>query len=144
MEEFKPQLDEFRRQFGGCRVSGATDSERKLLAEARKRIMAHMELAVRKVEESLRKYNEAFQALSDGQAGAFRTFLLEAPSMFIPIGEAVGVVKHIHSFWRFRFPGASMMTMEGDEAVELFHEFQGTLDAIQFIREAAPQPAPGL
>lgn len=141
MEEFKPQLDQFRAQFGACRVSGASEIERKTLAESRRRIMAHMELAVRRVNESLRKYNDAFQALSDGQPGAFRTFLLEAPSMFIPIGEAVGVVKHIHSFWRFRFPPSAIMMMDGDEAVELFHEFQSTLDGIQFIREAAAPAA---
>ena len=134
MQEFKPQLEEFRTQFAACRVSQATDAERRAMGEMRKRIMGHMALAMRRVDESLLKYDTAFKALAEGQPAAFRNFLLEAPSMFIPIGEAVGVVKHVHSFWRFRFPAGSMLSMDGDEAVEVFHEFQSTLDAVQFVR----------
>ena len=50
-----------------------------------------MELALGRVEETLLEYGIAFAALAEGQPSAFRTFLLKAPSMFIPIGEASGL-----------------------------------------------------
>ena len=61
--------------------------------------------------------------------------------MFIPIGEAIGVIKHIHSFWQFRFPDQAMAMMDADEAIEVLHEFSRTLCGIEFAR--APK-APGL
>src|SRR5262249_13014600 len=104
MDEFKPKLKTFRPQFENFRVMRSSSEELRSLAEMRNRICAMLDLAVRKVEESLTEYSKAFEELQGGQAAAFRNFLLKAPSMFIPIGEAVGVVKHIHSFWHFRFP----------------------------------------
>ena len=39
---------------------------------------------------------------------AFRDFLLKAPAMFNELGERLGGIEHILSFWRFRFPGDKM------------------------------------
>lgn len=137
MAELKPQLAAFKPRFAGCRVVRATMEERTDLANMRKAILDQMMLANNRVEECLAEYAAAFASLSGGQAGAFREFLLKAPSMFIPIGEAVGVVRHIHSFWTFRFPEtATMPTLEGDEAMETFSEFEATLSGVEFVRKA--------
>jgi hypothetical protein len=74
--------------------------------------------------------------LADGQPSAFRNFLLSAPSLFIPMGEAVGVVRHIHSFWRFRFPGEGAAVMDADEAIEVLHDFESTIAGVEFVRPA--------
>lgn len=134
MAEFRPQLAEFKPSFAGCRIVGATAEERRELAETRKRILTMMDRAVDRVEEQLVAYGTAFGGLADGQAGAFRTFLLEAPSLFIPIGEAVGLLRHIYSFWRFRFPEAGSPMVEIDEAMELFHDFEMSLTGIELGR----------
>ena len=76
----------------------------------------------------------AFAALAEGQPSAFRNFLLKAPSLFIPIGEAVGVIRHIDSFWRFRFPEASTPMMEADEAIEVLHDFETTVEGVEFVK----------
>lgn len=142
MEELKPQLAAFKPRFAACRVVRATLEERTDLAQMRKNILSQMEIASKRVDECLLQYGEAFASLSDGQAGAFRTFLLAAPEMFIPIGEAVGVVRHIHSFWNFRFPDVGgPPTLEGDEAMETFSEFEATLQGVEFVRKAAAAEA---
>ena len=135
MQEFRPRLAEFRPSFAGCRIMRASSEEKRSLAEARKKILDQMDWAAKRVDETLLEYGSAFASLTDGQPGAFRSFLLKAPSLFIPIGEGVGVIKHIDSFWRFRFPDAADVppTMEPDEAVEIFHEFQTTLASTQFM-----------
>jgi hypothetical protein len=108
--------------------------ERQQLAESRRDILNKMTLALERVDETLLEYGVAFAALADGQPSAFRNFLLKAPSLFIPIGEAVGVIRHIDSFWRFRFPESTMPMMEADEAIEVLHDFEATIAGVEFVK----------
>ncbi|MGD9980824.1 MAG: hypothetical protein AB7H66_09770 [Hyphomonadaceae bacterium] len=135
MEEIRPGLTDFKPRFAGLRVVQASSDERQQLAETRRDILAKMGLALQRVDETLLEYGAAFAALADGQPAAFRTFLLKAPSLFIPIGEAVGVIRHIDSFWRFRFPDGVTPLMEGDEAIEVLHDFETTVAGIEFVKD---------
>jgi hypothetical protein len=134
MDEIRPQLVEFKPRFAGLRITGTTSDERRDLAETRKEILVKLALAVQRVDETLLEYGAAFAALADGQPSAFRSFLLNAPSLFIPMGEAVGVVRHIDSFWRFRFPGTQAPLMDADEAIEVLHDFETTVSGVEFVQ----------
>lgn len=134
MDEIRPGLAEFKPRFAGLRISQATADERRDLAETRRDILMKMELALGRVDETLLEYGVAFASLAEGQPSAFRAFLLKAPSMFIPIGEAVGVIRHINSFWRFRFPDAATPMMEADEAIEVLHDFETTVEGVDFVK----------
>ena len=141
MDEIRPQLGEFKPRFAGLRVVGADNEERRSLAETRRDILDKMAKAVGRVDETLLEYGSAFAALADGQPAAFRSFLLKAPSLFIPMGEAVGVVRHIHSFWRFRFPDAGAPVMDADEAIEVLHDFETTIAGVDFVKSGAERAA---
>jgi hypothetical protein len=134
MDEIRPGLAEFKPRFAGLRISGATNDERQDLAKTRRDILDKMRMALEKVDETLLEYGAAFAALAEGQPQAFRNFLLKAPSLFIPIGEAVGVIRHIDSFWRFRFPGTVSPMMEADEAIEVLHDFETTVAGVEFVK----------
>jgi hypothetical protein len=140
MDEVRPGLSEFRPRFAGLRVVESTAEERRDLAETRKDILEKMRLALDRVEGTLLEYGVAFAALAEGQPSAFRNFLLKAPSLFIPIGEAVGVIRHIDSFWRFRFPGTVSPMMSADEAIEVLHDFESTVAGVEFVK-AGPAKA---
>jgi hypothetical protein len=135
MDEIRPGLAEFKPRFAGLRISQASADERRDLAETRRDILIKMELALGRVDETLLEYGVAFAALAEGQPSAFRTFLLKAPSLFIPIGEAVGVIRHINSFWRFRFPDGATPMMEADEAIEVLHDFETTIEGVDFVKD---------
>lgn len=135
MDEIRPGLAEFKPRFAGLRISQASADERRDLAETRRDILIKMELALGRVDETLLEYSVAFAALAEGQPSAFRTFLLKAPSLFIPIGEAVGVIRHINSFWRFRFPDGATPMMEADEAIEVLHDFETTIEGVDFVKD---------
>ncbi len=137
MDEIRPGLAEFKPRFAGLRVVRSTSDERQQLAETRRDILDKMRLALERVDETLLEYGTAFAALAEGQPSAFRNFLLKAPSMFIPIGEAVGVIRHIDSFWRFRFPDAATPMMEADEAIEVLHDFEATVEGVEFVKNKA-------
>lgn len=134
MDEIRPGLAEFKPRFAGLRITQATSDERQQLAETRKDILIKMALAIDRVDETLLEYGIAFASLAEGQPSAFRSFLLKAPSLFIPIGEAVGVIRHIDSFWRFRFPDAATPMMEADEAIEVLHDFETTVGGVEFVK----------
>ena len=133
MEEIRPGLADFKPRFAGLRISGATSEERQSLAETRRQILDKMRVAIERVDETLLEYGAAFASLTDGDPMAFRAFLLKAPSLFIPIGEAVGVVRHIDSFWRFRFAGGAIPMMDADEAIEVLHDFEQTLSGVDLV-----------
>jgi hypothetical protein len=135
MAEIRPGLADFRPRFAGLRITGANSEERREFAETRKQILDKMRLAVETVDQTLLEYGMAFASLTEGDPGAFRSFLLKAPSLFIPIGEAVGVVRHIDSFWRFRFAGGALPMMEADEAIEVLHDFESTLAGVEFVNK---------
>lgn len=79
------------------------------------------------VIEGLRTYDTAYANLTqNGRPAAFREFLLDAPRMFIRLGEQVGAVQHIVSFWNFRFgPRAPRISVE--ELIDVFMDFESSL-----------------
>jgi hypothetical protein len=57
--------------------------------------------------------------------------LLKAPAMFNELGERLGAIEHIISFWRFRFPADKRPTISPTELVSVFMDFEGSLSAGQ-------------
>lgn len=86
----------------------------------RDRIVAVCDDAAR----TLRIYDDAYAALTqDSRPGAFRDFLLQAPRLFTRLGEQLGAIQHVVSFWRFRFsPGAAPIGV--DELIDVFMDFE--------------------
>tara|TARA_R110002167_G_scaffold7394_3_gene35025 strand:- start:1076 stop:2197 length:1122 start_codon:yes stop_codon:yes gene_type:complete len=76
------------------------------------------------VRGSIQVYDRAFAGLSvEGQSGAFRDFLIRAPSMFTSLGEQLGALQHIVSFWRYRFgPGRAPVGVS--ELIDILMDFE--------------------
>ncbi|GAA0614519.1 hypothetical protein GCM10009422_06890 [Brevundimonas kwangchunensis] len=76
------------------------------------------------VSATLRIYDDAYADLTvHGKPAAFRDFLLRAPRLFTRLGEQLGAVQHVISFWRFRFaPGAPPVSV--DELIDVFMDFE--------------------
>lgn len=83
---------------------------------------------MRDVMEALKVYDDAYRDLVvNSNPLAFREFLLEAPLMFITLGEKIGGISHICSFWNYRFPRDSSTRVSLDEAVDLLKDFEQSL-----------------
>lgn len=77
----------------------------------------------------LRIYDSAFRRLThDGDPSAFREFLLDAPLLFSRLGEQLGAVQHIVSFWAYRFE-ARRTPPDAAELLDLFGDFENSLPA---------------
>jgi len=132
--EIAPRLPDLARSILSAKVVNLQKPEVTELGARRQRIVKVLGETQRRVERSLAEYDAAFASLSEGKPTAFRDFLLSAPRMFLVLGEAVGVVKHIESFWGFRFRPGRPQAMDGDEAIEIFEDFDIALAGLDAAR----------
>jgi hypothetical protein len=81
-------------------------------------------LQVKQVRATLQVYDDAFSGLTQqSNPMAFRDFLLKSPEMFLSLGERTGMVSHIASFWRYRFPKQRVLTIDLDELYDILSDF---------------------
>ncbi|MBI3437379.1 MAG: hypothetical protein HY054_01775 [Proteobacteria bacterium] len=138
--EWGARLPDLARSILAARISNAPREDMETINTIRRRIVRVMGATMKRVQDSLDEYDVAFRSLQEGKPTAFRDFLLSAPSMFVSIGEAVGIIKHVDSFWRFRFPAGRAAQMDGIEALDIFQDFELTLSGVD-LEEEAPAPA---
>ena len=75
-------------------------------------------------------YDRAYVAMTkENEPGAFREFLLRAPSMFYSLGERLSGIEHVTSFWRYRFPLGQLQRAPVDELVDIFMDFEQSLNS---------------
>lgn len=124
-----PQLAEVSVEIGQLLITGARDAENaRYLDEARKRLQAGVMIERKAIQRTLKVYDDAFEDLiENGKPKAFRDFLLRAPELFLSLGEKVGVISHIATYWRYRFPEGRQPTAHVDEAIDIFQDFEGGL-----------------
>ncbi len=95
---------------------------------ARSKILASIDRTRDGVSEMLTVYDRAYGGLTnDGQPGAFRDFLLAAPDMFTQLGERLGALQHIISFWRYRFADFRRTSISPSELMDIFLDFEDSL-----------------
>lgn len=124
-----PRLAAVSGEIGQLVIGGARDTETaRYLDEARKRLQAGVMLECKAVQRTIQIYDDAFEDLiENGKPQAFREFLLRAPDLFVTLGEKVGVISHIATYWRYRFPEGRTPTAHVDEAIDIFQDFEGGL-----------------
>lgn len=129
LTSLQPQLQAVMKEIGDLAVSGPRDMEIGLYLDGARRRLRHSIAAQRnQVNATLGVYDAAFSGLTrDGNPKAFRSFLLDAPRMFLSLGEKVGAASHIASFWRYRFPVGRPPVAPVDEAVDIFQDFEASL-----------------
>lgn len=125
----------FALSFAKCPVAGAEAAQRTDIDRLRRGVLQKIDLVMQRTGLAMQDYNNAFGALLSGQPNAFRAFLLDAPATFVRLGEAVGAVKHIHSFWGFRFPAKGAQKLEAEEALDIIQEFDRMLSGVSLITQ---------
>lgn len=105
--------------------------EKAQIAEMRRNISRNFARAVKSVSTTLSIYDNAYFMLTQkSDPLVFRNFLLSAPELFKALGERLGAVEHLLSFWRFRVPVGSRTVMNADEMIDIFGDFESSLDVV--------------
>jgi hypothetical protein len=113
-------------EVGQLEISDNVSSEvRTFIAHSRTRLQRTIHRRVRDVGATLKTYDEAFARLTgESDAVAFRDFLLASPGLFLELGERVGMISHIASFWRYRFPKGAQLRAGADDVLDLLQDFE--------------------
>lgn len=135
---FADQHQAFSSRFLSCSVAADNRALKQEVEKVRQNVLRRMDMVTLRGAEAMMAYARAFGAFSNGDATPFRDFLRAAPGEFISLGEALGAVKHIYSFWGFRFPDKAPLKLDAEEAQEILQEFDRMLNDIQLIRSPAP------
>ena len=116
-------------ELGRVRVTGSIDSETASELESTKIRLRHkMERQVKSVMSQLGVYDEVFSQLTiQGNAIAFRDFLLKSPEMFLTLGEGCGLVSHIATYWRYQFPRGRPLAATALELMDVLQDFEASL-----------------
>ncbi len=102
--ELQDSLREVLSGLGGYRLSGShDDSLRAYLKKARPRVARAIVDLINDAQKTLDTYDEVYVAMSERRdPEPFRRFLLFGSTQFLELGEKIGVLNHIVSFWKFR------------------------------------------
>ena len=112
-------------------------SAREYIRRGRGVLRSNIMQTCEKVSQTLKYYDHAYAGLTQrGDPLAFRDFLLEAPHLFSKLGDQLGAIQHIVSFWRFRFNKDSP-PVQVDELIDIFMDFETGLMGRNFDDLAA-------
>ncbi|HEY9219603.1 MAG TPA: hypothetical protein VIO94_16265 [Phenylobacterium sp.] len=129
LNDLMPQLGGVQTQLATLQPRGPKDPEAaQYLPGARQRLQLEIAGGCAKVAGLLQTYDSAYKALTkDSDPVTFRNFLLAAPQMFMSLGEQLGAIQHVVSFWRYRFPEGRPALVAADELMDLFLDFEDSL-----------------
>jgi hypothetical protein len=136
-----PRLQEVVHELKHIPLSGKRDFElTRYVDMARPRLTTAIHKRRREVLDTLAVYDEAYGELTEQQnPAAFRDFLLQAPRLFFSLGERIGGIAHVASFWRYSFPIPNSAPVSLPVLAEVLQEFETclTIDELPTIRPLA-------
>jgi hypothetical protein len=142
MGKFWPDVMGVLREINAIQPIGAMTPDQKVfLANARRSIIEMVRDNGNHVNKALSVYDASFNDLVKHQAPkTFRDFLMSAPYMFLELGEKLGAISHIVSFWRYRFPENANRNVDPEELAAIFQDFSSGFGESQAEQPAIPRP----
>ena len=144
MQSFWPDVMGILREIKEIIPQGAiSETQRTMLVAAKRNIIELVRDNNQHVSKVLAIYDESFAGLIASNAPkTFRDFLLSAPYMFLELGEKMGAISHIVSFWRYRFPKGQPVIVDAEELGIIFQDFtSGFAERSRAHASQLPRPA---
>ncbi|MFW6413424.1 MAG: hypothetical protein ACOC0V_04745 [Oceanicaulis sp.] len=130
-------LTGFLRDLQGLRIVGLSGADR---AEIRTILASIIQLSMgrwNRLKTRLDAYHGEFSRFVErGDPGALKAFMTRAPSLFVEMGEDIGRLQHVSSYWRFWTRDRKTRQMSGMEAFDLLPDFEAALQVTD-LRDAA-------
>jgi hypothetical protein len=128
MSNFWPEVASVLKELRSVSLTGKSANEyASWTTSSKKRIIEAVRDAGIEVGNTLKIYDNAYASLVERQEPkAFRDFLLGAPHMFLKLGDKLGAMSHLTSFWRYRFPPQRSLRVDAEELVAIFQDFENS------------------
>jgi len=133
-----PQLMQTLREVASTAPIGAADADQRSIVASKKSVIGSARQIARDITRIISIYDASFCSFTlDNRPQLFREFLVRAPLAFGELGEKLGAMQHIASFWRYRFPKGIARKTSVDELLDIFEDFKRSL-GIDEAKIAAP------
>jgi hypothetical protein len=125
MSDFCPSLLKSLRELSGLApVEKVSSDQKAYFAHSKATIIRGAKSNIDRVGNIIGIYDNAYGSLIERHnPKLFRDFLLIAPSLFLEIGERMGALYHMDSYWKYRFPPGSSKHADVEELISLFEDF---------------------
>ena len=127
-KECYAELVAFMNDLKSLRVTGLSAEDR---SEMRTMTASILQLALgrwNRLQAKLDAYQGEFeQFVSRGDPAALKAFMSRAPELFVEMGEDIGRLQHVASYWKFWTKGRRVQTLSGMEAFDLLPDFEAAL-----------------
>ena len=135
LSDITPKLASVIKDIPMLQPSGRRDPDQlRYIEESRSRIVKAVKQRNMEVAEALKVYDDAYRDLTEhGKPMAFRDFLLNSPTMFLTLGERIGVISHIASFWRYRFADPKDLIAPIEEIFDILQDFESSLMTVNNV-----------
>ena len=139
LAELLPKVAPVIKEIQTVKPHGPQSADTKAYLEiARTRLHKAIIAACRSVKSSIAVYDSAYERMTlQSEPLAFRDFLLRAPQMFNELGERLGAVEHIVSYWRFKFGSRQGELITPEDLTDIFKDFEGSIEGVD---DAADKP----
>ncbi len=136
-KECYAELVAFMNDLKSLRVTGLSAEDR---ADMRATTASILQLALgrwTRLKGKLDAYQAEFeQFVSRGDPAALKAFMSRAPELFVEMGEDIGRLQHVASYWKFWTKGRRVQSLSGMEAFDLLPDFEAALQVTD-LQDAA-------
>jgi len=102
-----------------------TNVEKFEISEMRINIARGFARSIKSVYAILSTYDNSYRLLLEkNDPNAFKDFLLSAPELFSTLGERLGAVEHLLSYWRFRVPEGKRTQFLVQDLIDILSDFE--------------------
>jgi hypothetical protein len=129
IKELLPRSHKILKEISCVVPKGITTKNEKFeISEMRINISRSFARSVKSVYTILSKYDNAYKMLLEkNDPKIFKDFLLSAPELFNTLGERLGAVEHLLSYWRFRVPEGKRTQFPVQELIDILGDFETSL-----------------
>jgi len=131
------ELAAFLKDIKSLRVIGLSGEDR---AEMRTILSSITDLSMsrwNRLKGRLDTYHDEFNTfVQRGDPAALKSFMTRAPELFVEMGEDIGRLQHVSSYWKFWTRGRRGQSMSAQEAFDILPDFEAALQVTD-LRDAA-------
>lgn len=129
LADIDPRLASMLKDLPNLQASGRRDVSRaQYIREAKIRITQGVRARRHEVAQILESYLSAYRDLTQNDRPmSFRDFILQAPAKLMILGDKMGAISHLASFWKYRFAGTNELIAPMDEVLAILEDFQSAL-----------------
>jgi hypothetical protein len=135
-----PELKQAKRAIGSVEISRFDYDTAPYVRRALVELESMVGESERRIAEMFRIYDEVFDALTEQRTPEpFRRFLVDGPRLFSRLGERMGRLEQLTSYWQHQFPGRAVRQLSPEAVFDGLRNLVSALNLGRGLLELEPE-----